>query len=164
MNCSYKIFVVFLNNSVSKIVLARVIEMDESEVKDLIEKGEIFELESFLISNKGFIFKEGDEKGHSAFTLAVQMGKNEVAKAILRCFPEEQDFILSEGDAQSSTALILAVKQGNTAMVEALCEVGIDINQLDKDGKTALYYAHQYQNTDIVNTLLANGAYNKGLK
>jgi hypothetical protein len=63
---------------------------------------------------------------------------------------------------QGTTALMLAVRKGNMPMIQLFVQNSDDINQRDKSGRSALWYAvaeHEDQNAvDIVAYLLKNGA------
>ncbi len=63
-------------------------------------------------------------------------------------FSAEQDLLLHK-----------TVREGNLKDVQTLLKFGIDINEQDEDGNTALHYAVILKNLEIFNFLLANGAY-----
>jgi ankyrin repeat protein len=57
------------------------------------------------------------------------------------------------------TPLILAIMNNQNDIVKKLCEYGkIDINCIDYEGYTALYYAIENNNYENVESLLSNGA------
>lgn len=58
---------------------------------------------------------------------------------------------------------LTAVDRGNFAKVKQLVSQGLDINQQDKDGNTALMISSRNHNLNITKFLLANGA-NKLIK
>ncbi|PKL90950.1 MAG: hypothetical protein CVV21_10425 [Candidatus Goldiibacteriota bacterium HGW-Goldbacteria-1] len=65
-------------------------------------------------------------------------------------------------DDGGRTALMYATSKGQVKIVNAILKALVaykgDINVLDKDGRSALYYAVADGNADIVKSLIANGA------
>lgn len=57
-------------------------------------------------------------------------------------------------DMKHMTALHWASKMGHASLALALCQLGADTEQLDKEGKTALYHALEMHNFDVANVLL----------
>lgn len=50
------------------------------------------------------------------------------------------------------------VNRGNIEIVKLLIEKGIDVNDVDRDGETALMYASYKKNKEMMELLIKNGA------
>lgn len=61
-------------------------------------------------------------------------------------------------NAEGTPPVILAVRNNKSGMIMRLAEQKADMNKTDKDGKSALYYAAQMNNSVVMGTLLTNGA------
>ncbi|WP_297205063.1 ankyrin repeat domain-containing protein [uncultured Brachyspira sp.] len=59
---------------------------------------------------------------------------------------------------ENATPLMLFIVADNTEIAELLIESGADINAKDKDGKTALGYAREKNNSKIEHLLIQKGA------
>lgn len=55
--------------------------------------------------------------------------------------------------------LSIAASRGHLSIVQALIAAGVTINQQDKTGKTALYWAAYYAHLPVVKALIQRGAY-----
>ena len=71
---------------------------------------------------------------------------------LLICFSCQKKSADKKGD------LIAAAQNTDLKTVQKLIKSGVDVNSVDKYGKTALWIAVQKQDTEMVKFLLANGA------
>lgn len=68
------------------------------------------------------------------------------------------DLHTTVGDFDKRNLLHHAAQNGHPDLIELLIEKGIDVNSLDKRGRTALYLACYDYKVDSAKTLVANGA------
>jgi ankyrin repeat protein len=64
----------------------------------------------------------------------------------------------SSPDSSVQKSLIIAAIEGSTGIVEQLIEAGVNINDADENGKTALRWAAQGGHIEIAQMLIENGA------
>jgi hypothetical protein len=111
------------------------------------------ELQEFIQKQKEMLISSYEQaKSHSNI---IMMGGYVGLFAYLVFLPV---FALAVGDA--NPGLLLAVRSSNAAAVQAELAKGVDVNQTDKDGYTALMFSVYYgfAKMDIVNSLLKHGA------
>src|SRR5690349_1389440 len=60
--------------------------------------------------------------------------------------------------AAGAASLTVAAEQGNRSAVESLIRQGVNVNQADGDGVTALHWAANHSDLALVKELLAHGA------
>ncbi|PLX67847.1 MAG: hypothetical protein C0603_06925 [Denitrovibrio sp.] len=92
--------------------------------------------------------------------------EGEVAKPTRDIVGSNEDIITSgkidsntpQIDTESSMALLNASQSGNPDVVKSLIRSGVSINTQDEYGNTPLNLAVMRGQTDVVNTLLINGA------
>jgi uncharacterized protein len=91
-----------------------------------------------------------NKNGVEALFYAVEKESIEIIKLLLQA-----GAAVNTQDNQGVTPLMYACMQENIEIVKLLVEAGADLNTIkDKHGKTALTYAEQTRNTDIVQILL----------
>ena len=66
--------------------------------------------------------------------------------------------ISSQGICEDATPLIIASCYGKTDCVKLLIEHNADVNTIDNDGRTALFYAMVYGQDEVQKLLSDNGA------
>ncbi len=150
-------------------LMEAVMKVDESSISILLAAGASLD--------------KMDCKRRNALFLALQGGMVDIASQLLRAGAsargcggfltrfilagnEELVELLLRGGANPNMAyqngsnypLILATQHGRTRMVEVMVEVGVDVHQADKRGKTALNYATSDGRIEIARTLVRNGA------
>ncbi|RPJ74482.1 MAG: hypothetical protein EHM20_10530, partial [Alphaproteobacteria bacterium] len=75
------------------------------------------------------------------------------------------DFLLSIGaeaqelNSSKQNAIMLLIDQDTPLInISALIELGVDLNQQDKDGQSPLFYSLNYKRNDLTHLLLSEGA------
>lgn len=112
-------------------------------------------------------FKKDNSKKSNIFNLfsSSQNSQDALLNDIKNGKLEEVEKIIKSGiDLKEcgSKALILAAIWGHKDIVKLLClQKGANINSIDIEGNTALHYAANYQNKDVVGLLLDLGANKK---
>ena len=72
---------------------------------------------------------------------------------------EEKNLLPEQKNKEGMTPLILAVDcEFKVSTLERLLELGCDINAQDGSGRTALHYAADLENVDIIKFLIGHGA------
>ena len=125
----------------------------------------------------------GEHNYHvSPLFIAAQAGHMDIVELLLQkkdartdCFPklgrlnqillgrravyhEEVAKMVSEKTSTNNCFLCVAARLGNEELVCALLEAGVDINQLDKLGRTPLYLAAKWNHVNVVKLLLERTA------
>lgn len=100
-----------------------------------------------------------DEEGWAPLHLAVIGGHPLTTQTLLNAeknanSPAQQKKI-SRKSAKSSVVLTLATKSNFIEIVRILVKIGVDVNQQDEQGETALHVAARYGHTDCARLLLA---------
>ena len=62
---------------------------------------------------------------------------------------------------KNQSPLTVACQNGYLNVVQFFLDDGLDINHLDSDNKTPLFYAFTNKHQDVVNFLISKGAYNQ---
>ena len=96
-----------------------------------------------------------DVKSKSAWravTLAVEDRRTEIVEAMI----ERGIDVVNEVNHMGQTSLIVAVESRNAGMVKVLMEAGADPFRKDNYGKTALDYARELNQQEIMRILLLN--------
>ena len=68
------------------------------------------------------------------------------------------DVNVTDPTAADATPLIIAARHGDSPLVKALLRANADVTRRDRNGKTALAYARQWGNPEIVALLTEAGA------
>lgn len=128
-------------NEITKIII------DEPDEKKVIEKY------SLLKSYKPLKLDQQDKDGNTAIMKAIQSGKLEVVKELLKDYQPN-----NMTNAVGQNMLMMATfSSGSIDMVNFLLNQKIDINQKDIDGNTALHYALRNGNYEVIESLFKAG-------
>ncbi|XP_072765725.1 transient receptor potential cation channel subfamily A member 1 homolog [Anoplolepis gracilipes] len=94
---------------------------------------------------------------HIALVLAIENGEFDRAIQILA--RDSQNRYACPVGALQVTALHVAAWQGRIDLLDRLYEKGARVNDVDKIGRCALYYAAHHDNVDVTEWLLRRGGY-----
>lgn len=94
---------------------------------------------------------------HVALVLAIENGEFDRASDILA--RDCQNRYTRPVGALQVTALQVAAWQGRIDLLDRLYEMGADVNDADKIGRCALYYAAHRGSVDVTKWLLQRGGY-----
>lgn len=94
-------------------------------------------------------------KGQTALLFALESHNTEIAEILKQVEAASKQ---RPSDKMFYSNLIAAVASGHVTSVKRLINKGIDINERDEDGNTALIWAASLGHTAIVKLLLKNGA------
>ena len=112
-------------------------------------KGDIDMIE--LLIEKGANIGDKDKYGIDVLMEATRQGHLEAVKTLIK---HKADINAREavgrGMAQGRTVLMIASQHGYTEIVKYLIDNGVDINAMNKDGKTALNWAHDDKIVEIL--------------
>ena len=98
-----------------------------------------------------------DSDGNALLPLAAKSGHLEIVQSILDNGADVNSTMSPSGSGR--TALMEAVRNNRGQVVDVLIAGGADVDLPESDsGFTALHYAAAFKSTDIVNTLIENGA------
>ncbi|XP_074115939.1 uncharacterized protein LOC141538403 [Cotesia typhae] len=98
-----------------------------------------------------------DNKGESALHLAVENDEYEIAKLLLEQ-GADVDEVIKSGDYQGSTLLHVAFVNNELEIVQLLLDYGVNINAVDSEIKTCIFYATQLTDLTMLELLLRNGS------
>jgi hypothetical protein len=115
----------------------------EKVAQFLIEKGADIDFDIFV----------GERVLHQAIKLNADSSYLEYIKVLLKNGAD-----VDIADAQSNTPLIIAIKNNQTDVAKLLIDRSKNLNKTNDFGKSALFYAFQYENKDIAKRLLEKGA------
>ena len=128
----------------------------QKDVFDVARNGSVEDIQLLMKDNKDSINTK-NQNGFSPLLLACYRGNTEVAEFLIENVKNIDD-ISPEG-----TALVACIYKGDQKMSELLLKKGANPNVQNGNGTTALMYAVQNQNIDLVKLLLNNEA-NKNIK
>ena len=130
-------------------------EKDEKDIALIkaCERGETELLTSLLKSNDANINAK-DRYGRSLLILACEKGHEDIAKLLIDQRAELEARCLRDG----ATALIRNACVGNVAINNYLIQASAGLNIQDKEGKTALMCAVEFNHSDIALALVRAGA------
>ncbi len=94
-----------------------------------------------------------DDTGRTPLTLAAELGRNEMAAALIAAGAD-----VNLGNDKGSSALHLATVNGRADIVRLLLESGADIEARDALQRTPLITAAECKDLEVTRLLLANGA------
>jgi ankyrin repeat protein len=116
----------------------------EENILSLTINSKIAKVERFINDNGDL--NSQDELDNNALIIASQYGNLEIAKLLI----ESKKINVDLQNKKGNTALILASFLGYSEIVKLLLEAGADRNIKDKDGKTALDYAKENYDNQII--------------
>ena len=126
---------------------------DRFPLMKAVKEGKLDEIKRLL---KIEVFKKGvnqqDEEGNTAFIFAAEQGFEDILAFLLE---EKADPILS--DFKKRTPLMIAAYRGKINIINRLLEIDVvkeSINDQDKDGNTAFFFAAKKGYEDILDLLL----------
>lgn len=109
---------------------------------------------STLLDSSNIDFDVVDEGGFSPLMVAAKKGHASIAKAFLvagaDCFPRDLD--------DAASVLDLAASCGHAEVINTLVDHGVDINERESGGRTALHCATHHDQAGTVDVLIAAGA------
>lgn len=95
-----------------------------------------------------------DEKGYTALILAAYHGHTDTVIFLINQVHANP----CQEDARGNTALMGAIFKGHVNVAKQLVFADCNIDETNAQGQTALMFASLFDRTDIVETLLAQGA------
>ena len=128
----------------------------QSDVFDVARKGTVEEMK-LLVKKDANIVDSKNDNGFSPLILACYKGNIAVAKFLI-----ENSKTINESSDMGTPLMACAVK-GDKQISELLLKKGANPNLSDSKGTTALIYAVQFENLELVNLLLKYKA-DKNLK
>ena len=128
----------------------------QSDVFDVARKGTVEEMKLLVKKDKDIVDSKNDN-GFSPLILACYKGNIAVAKFLI----ENSKTI--NGSSDMGTPLMACAVKGDKQISELLLKKGANPNLSDSKGTTALIYAVQFENLELVNLLLKYKA-DKNLK
>merc|ERR1711925_65414 len=94
------------------------------------------------------------EKPYLHLSPIFQVKSREIAQLLI-----DNDAVTHEiYNDKNQSPLTVACQNGYLDVVECFLDDGLDINHLDNDNKTPLFYAHTNKHHDVVNLLISKGA------
>lgn len=96
-----------------------------------------------------------DRNGQSPLSLVATGDKPVLVYPLLE---HHVDVNVTDPTAADATPLIIAARHGDSPLVKALLRANADVTRRDRNGKTALAYARQWGNPEIVALLTEAGA------
>ncbi len=124
-----------------------------STMRIAVEKGNIPVIETILKYANTDI-NQVDENGRSLLQDAVILGNHKVAKLLI-----EQSIDINIKDKNNRNVIFDAIAYGDTNMIDEIVSIeNINLNNIDKDGKTVLNDKKVLEDDKIAKKLLENGA------
>ena len=124
-------------------------------VFDIARKGTLEQAKQMQKLNPKAFFVTNDD-GYSPLVLASYRGNNEVAKFLIEIGSD------LNGNSKMGTPLMAAIFKGNNEIAKILIDKKADVTIADANETTALIYATNFKNYEIVHLLILAGAdYNK---
>ena len=123
----------------------------ETNVFDIARKGTLKEMQDLWNKDKKVVTLLNSD-GYTALTLAIYRNNNQVAKFLIENGAD------INGNSKMGTPLMAAIVKGNTEAAKLLIENKADVNAADENGTTALIYASNFKNYDLVSLLVSAGA------
>lgn len=124
---------------------------EKTSIFDVARTGTLAEAQTLFQQNPKCV-NEVNEAGYPPLILACYRGNTEVAQ-----------FLIENGanlnyNSTMGTPLMAAVVKGNMGIVKTLLDLKADVNLSDVNGISALIYAVQFQNPEILSMLLQYNA------
>jgi ankyrin repeat protein len=123
----------------------------KSNCFDVARKGSLSEIK-LLYEKDTSIVNAIDDNGSSMLILACYRGNNEVATFLIN-HNAKLDY-----DSKNGTALMACVVKGEIQLVDELLKNKANLDLTDENGITALMYAVQFRNVEMVKKLVNAGA------
>lgn len=101
-----------------------------------------------------FEFRQQSDFYKSGLDDALRSGDVEQVRQLISAHPR----LVWERDYYGDTALLVAVKRRDSAMVEALTDCGLDVNEADSLRRSPLHWAAEIGDLEITKFLLDHGA------
>ena len=120
------------------------------DVFDIGRKGTVDQVKEKLNENPNS-FNVVNDEGYSPLLLACYRGNNEVAKLLI----EKGSDI--NGKSKFGTPLMACIVKGNNEIAKVLIDKKADLNFADLSGMTALIYAINFKNYEVVSSLVKAG-------
>jgi len=108
----------------------------------------------YIINNRTFDFEYIDNNNKISMVMLGALIQSQLLNSVL----EYNVNLINEVNNRNENALIIAVKSSHSEAVAKLLECGINVNQQDYIGNTALYYAIDLKNFNYVKLLMDNHA------
>lgn len=108
---------------------------------------------SQLLRQSGIQINLQDTQGYTALALAATI-KPDKSDAIVQLLLDCSGIEIDLRNKNGATALIIAAQKGNDGTVHQLLKHHADPSLKDKVGRTAILYAMDYENFDVVETML----------
>ena len=121
-------------------------------------QGKSKEIVDYLLK-KGFNPNKKSESGTTAFMHALRVGNKQIVKLLYDYLKSKDEIIYKNGEGV--TLIMYAAEGGLTDFIATLIKDGHDINEQDKEGKTALWYVKSSVSENDPKTfdfLVKNGA------
>ena len=109
-----------------------------------------------LVSRNADLSIQCSTTGNTAFLVATRMGNTGVVKRLLEKNPK----VVEDRDYQDLTALHWASLRGSYDICKLLVTHGASISKRTNDGSTAVVYAAESKNVEILSMLLDQGRNN----
>ncbi|OUM63991.1 hypothetical protein PIROE2DRAFT_60957 [Piromyces sp. E2] len=104
----------------------------------------------YLINNPTFDFDYIDRNNKNSMLMLGSLIQPQLVNSVL----ENNINLINEVNNKNENALIIAIKYNNGEAVAKLLECGINVNQQDYIGNTALYYAIDLKNLNYIKVLM----------
>jgi ankyrin repeat protein len=124
----------------------------ESSFVESAKKGDIDAVKLFLA--EGIDINATNERGQTAIARAAEYQRTEVVTLLLGKGADVEKV----GGRYARTALMEAAGTGNTVIMKQLVEKGADINAMDHEGATPIFFACMYGHVEAVRLLIELGA------
>lgn len=119
-----------------------------------IRKNDIERVKALITADNNLLTAR-NERGTPPLTLATYLGNLEVGKWLIEAGAD-----LEAKDA-AGTALMGVSFKGNTEIVKYLIDAGADVNATNEQGTSALIFAAMFNQGEVIDLLLENGADNQ---
>jgi uncharacterized protein len=125
--------------------------LSQSNVFSIARSGTLSEMQLYLKANPNAI-NEVSKEGFTPLILACYNGNIKVAQYLIE-IAEDVDY-----QSPMGTTLMAVTVKGHTILAQALLQKGANPNLTDEKGTSALMYAVQFRNVELVRLLLQYSA------
>jgi len=108
----------------------------------------------FIINNPTFDYEYIDSNNRNTMLILGSLIQPQLVDDVL----ENNINLINEVNNKNENALIIAIKNDDKKSVDKLLQCGINVNQQDCYGNTALYYAVDIKNINFINSLMLSHA------